>query len=230
MTAQNPPVFIQTGEHPAELVRRFLEAAMWGSEGVLEGLVVSVSAGLTVSVSEGRVLIPGTENAYQGLYFAENRGAATVTLDAANPTNPRIDLVVARIRDSVYSGLAANDGFTLEKVTGTPAGSPAVPTTPANCIVLARVAVAAGATTLVGGNITDYRPIAKRPGLQPFASSAARATQYPSPGTGDLTFLADTGRYEWWDGAAYQRLAPIVSVVTATPVAGGENGDVWVVV
>lgn len=229
MPAQNPPVWLQTGSHPAEAVRRWLQAAMWSSTGVLGTgeMAVSVSSGLTVAVAEGRALITGTENTYQGTYFVECRGSTTVTLAGANATNPRIDLVVARIRDSVYSGSAPSDGFTVEAVTGTAAASPAVPATPANSLVLAQVAVAAGATTLVAGNITDRRTLARRPGLQVFASSSARSTQYTSPTVGDLTYLTDTARYEWWNGTAWVRLAPIVTVSTSSPT-GGENGDVWV--
>ena len=229
MTAQAAPVWMQTKAHPAEPVRRWLQAAMWSSSGVLgtTEMAVTVSTALTVSVADGRCLINGTENTYQGTYYCENRGAQAVTLAGANATNPRIDLVVARVRDSIYSGSAASDGFTIEAVTGTAAASPAVPSTPANSIVLAQVLVPAGATTLVAGNITDRRPVARRPGLQIFTDSTARASQYPSPTVGDLSYLTTSQRYEWWNGSAWVRLAPIVTVSTADP-SGGEAGDVWV--
>jgi hypothetical protein len=229
MTAQNPPVWLQTKSHPAEPVRRWLQAAVWSSTGVLGTgeMAVSVSSGLTVSIADGRCLIAGTENAYQGTYFCENRGAATVTLAGANPTNPRIDLIVGRVRDSIYSGVAASDGFALEAVTGTAAATPAAPSTPANSIVLAQVLVGAGVTNLSAGNITDKRPLARRPGLQIFTDSASRTVQYPSPVLGDLSYLTSTSRYEWWNGTTWVRLAPLVTVSTADPT-GGEAGDVWV--
>jgi hypothetical protein len=44
-------------------------------------------------------------------------------------------------------------------VAGTPAVSPAAPATPTNSIVLATVAVGAGATTILAGNITDARTL-----------------------------------------------------------------------
>lgn len=229
MTAQNPPIWLQTGEHPAENVRRWLDAAMGSTSGILATaeLEVTASSGLTVSVADGRVLIAGTENSYQGTYFCENRGAATVTLAGADTTNPRIDLVVARVRDSIYSGSAASDGFTIEAVTGTPAASPSAPSVPDNSVVLAEVTVGANATTVTSGNITDRRPLARRPGLQVFSSSSARTTQYPSPHVGDLAYLVDVGRYDWWNGSSWQRLAPIITVSTSSP-SGGEDGDVWV--
>lgn len=229
MTVQNPPIWLQTGEHPAENVRRWLDAAMGSTSGVMGSaeLEVTASTGMSVSVADGRVLIAGSENTYQGTYFCENRGATTVTLAGADVTHPRIDLVVARVRDSIYSGSAATDGFTIEAVTGTPAASPSTPSVPDNCVVLALVTVGANVTSLTAGNITDQRQLARRPGLQVFSSSAARTTQYPSPHVGDLAYLVDVGRYDWWNGSSWQRLAPIITVSTSSPT-GGEDGDVWV--
>lgn len=229
MTVRNPPVFLQTQEHPAEDVRRWLQAALWSTSGIVDttDLAVTATTGLTVSIAGGRCFIAGTENTYQGTYYCENRGAATVTLTGANPTNPRIDLIVARIRDSVYSGLAASDGFTIEAVAGTPAATPVAPATPANSIVLAQVRVNAGATTVTGGNITDTRPIARRPGLQVFVTATARSVQYPTPVLGDISYLTAVNRYEVYNGSVWVRLAPIVTVSTAYP-SGGEDGDVWI--
>ncbi len=76
---------------------------------------------------------------------AQIRQPSSVTVSASDPTNPRIDLVV------LY------DTGALGVVAGTPAGSPVAPATPSACIVLAHVAVAATATTLAGGTLTDYR-------------------------------------------------------------------------
>ena len=42
-------------------------------------------------------------------------------------------------------------------MTGTPAGSPSPPSAPANSFTLAQVAVAANATSITSGNITDQR-------------------------------------------------------------------------
>lgn len=73
------------------------------------------------------------------------RQASTVTVSAADPTNPRIDIVVLR------------DTGVLSVVAGTPAGSPVAPSTPSASILLAQVAVAALATALDASTITDYR-------------------------------------------------------------------------
>lgn len=159
MAAETPPIFLQAGSHDAEHVRRFMYATMGQRGGVVNSTDLAVSQNgtpnMSVNVAAGQVYVLGTESANQGLYYGENRSTANLAIAAADSTNARRDLVVARVKDAAYSG--ATNSFTLEVVTGTPAGSPADPTVPANCWVLARVAVAAGATTVVTANITDLR-------------------------------------------------------------------------
>jgi hypothetical protein len=59
-------------------------------------------------------------------------------------------------------------------VKGTAAGSPTVPSTPTNSIALAQVAVAAGATSISSGNITDVRVRAQI--IEPTISSSSTST------------------------------------------------------
>ena len=90
-----------------------------------------------------------------GTYTTYNDATTVLSITTANPTNPRIDLVCATVRDAYYTG-AFNDVI-LQVVAGTPAGSPVAPTLPANSISLATVAVGAGATAITNANITDTR-------------------------------------------------------------------------
>lgn len=167
MTIQNPPIFIQAGSHPAEDVRRWIGASVNDTEGVvlagdLEVTEKSGTPDMSVDVAAGRAFIAGTEATYQGHYFAENRGSSNVAVAASDPTNPRIDLVVVRVRDSAYSG--GTDTVSIEVVTGTPAASPATPSTPDNSLLLATVDVAALASAIVDADVTDGRV---RAGTQP---------------------------------------------------------------
>lgn len=160
MTAVNPPIFIHQEVHPAATWRQALKGLL-----TLPGIVApghlavtqrAAGANMTVDVAEGRVFIPGTEATYQGTYLAETQGVTNVgTFAAADATNPRRDLVVARVKDSNYSGAVRT--FGLEIVTGVAAASPADPTVPANSWVLARVTVAAGAATILNAAIADAR-------------------------------------------------------------------------
>lgn len=112
---------------------------------------------MKVQVAAGLALITGTVSAEQGPYSFYNDAAVELNLSAADATNPRRDLIIAQVRDDTYSG-ATNDAR-LTVVTGTPAGSPSDPSLSSypNALVLARVAVAAGATSITNANITDLR-------------------------------------------------------------------------
>jgi hypothetical protein len=160
MTAQNPPIFLQAGSHPAEDVRRALSEIVGVGGGVVgdSDLIVSERAGtpnMSVDVAGGSVWVAGTESTYQGAYFCDNRGTTNLVVSLGDATNPRIDLVVARVKDSVYSG--ASDAWEIAVVEGTAAASPSAPTAPPNSVTLAQIDVAAGASSVVDGDITDLR-------------------------------------------------------------------------
>lgn len=114
---------------------------------------------MKVQVAAGLASIVGTVSAEQGPYAFYNDAALELTIAAANPTNPRRDLVVAQVRDAVYGGLDTDARLVV--VQGTPAASPSDPSLSAhpNALVLARVTVAAGATSITNANITDLRTL-----------------------------------------------------------------------
>lgn len=118
-------------------------------------LVTDGASGLQVSVAAGAGFVDGTQIANQGTYHVFNDAAKTLTASAADPTDDRIDLVVARVYDSEYSG--ALDEWRLELVTGAASPSPAPPALPANSLVLAELLINAGSSTIAPGDITDAR-------------------------------------------------------------------------
>lgn len=158
MTVRSPASWIQASSHPAENDRNML-AALVVAPGVARSADLAVTAtgtpDMNVHVAAGAAFVKGTETTYQGMYHVFNDASVSLAIAASDPTNPRIDIVVAQIRDAFYS-TASND-FRLVVVTGTPAGAPVAPTTPVNSIVLAQVAVAHSVTSILTGNITDWR-------------------------------------------------------------------------
>jgi hypothetical protein len=110
--------------------------------------------GSSVLVQPGHAIVTRTA---QGVYLCPNSAPRVVALDAADATNPRIDLIVLQVLDTAL-GDASTD-VQVKAVTGTPAGSPSPPAVPTGAIELARVAVAAAPTgnTIVNANITDRR-------------------------------------------------------------------------
>jgi hypothetical protein len=106
--------------------------------GIVSGCEPTIS-GLTVTVGAGIVhLADGTR---------KEMSATNVTLDAADTTNPRIDLVyITSVGD-------------VAKITGTAAASPSAPALPSGGISVAQVSVAANAST---GTVTDNRGMLPR--------------------------------------------------------------------
>lgn len=163
MSVVSTPAYIQALSHPADVFRRAIQAVARGGYGVVVAatdLQVSQNGtpNMSVNVAAGQCVLPNTQNTtYGGVYSgALNDATVNLTIAASDPTNPRIDLIVAQVEDAAYSG--GNNDWKLAVVTGTPAASPSPPTAPANSISLAQVRVNANVTSITSGVITDVRP------------------------------------------------------------------------
>jgi hypothetical protein len=158
MTLRTPPSWLQNGSHPAEN-DRLTTQALWATTGIIKSTSLAVTqnspVGMSVIIASGWCAIVGTTQANMGTYVGYNDAATVVAITTANPTNPRIDLICATVNDAYYTGSTNNVVFQV--IAGTPAGSPVAPALPANSISLATVDVAAGALSIVTGNITDTR-------------------------------------------------------------------------
>lgn len=158
MALRTPPSWLQNGSHPAENDRLTMQA-IFATTGIMGSSSLAVSpnspAGMSVVVAPGWAAIVGTTQANMGVYTVYNDANTTLTITTSNPTNPRIDRIVATVQDAYYSG-AFNDVI-FQVIAGTPAGSPVAPATPANSISLATVLVGAAVTQINAGNITDTR-------------------------------------------------------------------------
>lgn len=159
MALRNPPLYLQAGSHTAENDRLGMQGLVStaGVRSLVTDFQVTQSGtpGMSVSVAAGWAWILGTTSSTQGTYSVYNDAAVTLTVATADATNPRIDKVCVTIRDSAYAG-SSNDVI-LQIIAGTPAASPVAPATPASSMVLATIAVAAGASSIVNANITDER-------------------------------------------------------------------------
>ena len=158
MTLQTPPSWLQAGSYPAQY-DRLTAQALWATTGIIGSSSLAVTqnspAGMSVRVASGWAAIVGTTTSNMGVYTIFNDATDTLTITTADPTNPRIDLVCATVRDAFYSG--ANNDVIFQVIAGTPAGSPVAPSLPANSISLATVAVGAAVTQINTANITDTR-------------------------------------------------------------------------
>lgn len=121
-------------------------------------------ANMSVDIAAGRGLLADTLIHYP----AWSDATVNKTITAANPSNPRRDIVVAYFDETVPSTATTNNQGALKfmVVAGTAAASPSDPTDPTiqsavgagnPWIKLARVSVAAAASSIVDANITDLR-------------------------------------------------------------------------
>lgn len=110
---------------------------------------------MNVRVASGEGVIRGSENSLQGAYPFMNDGTVVIAISAAHATLNRLDRIVARVRDSAFSGGVNN--VTLEVVTGTPASSPVLPASPLNSYTIAQILVGPAVTTIPNSVITDRR-------------------------------------------------------------------------
>lgn len=199
MAAVNPPGFLENGgaSYTADILRRVTKL-LRGSQGVATSTDMSVAQNgtpnMSVNVAAGQAAVDGTQDVvHQGTYVGLNDATANFSIAASDPTNPRIDIVVAQFEDSVYSG--ANNDFKIAVVTGSPAGSPVPPATPANAMVLAQVLVGATVTSIVNANITDQRTFVQSTGARgvlPGGYAEPSTTQGGITALTDLTNLAVT--------------------------------------
>ena len=167
MAEVQPPYAFQTGsiQHPAILFRRALAGIVGegiasfnsGNKRTPDDLKVTENspAAMSVIVARGGGYVQGDDVSDQGVYFVYNDGNKVVTVPAADASNPRKDIIVARIKDNTHG--VAGDTWALELVAGTPSATPSEPALPASALKLATVDVLALATTITNARITDRR-------------------------------------------------------------------------
>jgi hypothetical protein len=219
MTERNPALWLQNRtDHTAENDRALLTALFGDREGIVQPGHLAVSqrgagANMSVDVAAGLIAVKGDDNANQGLYFAWNDATVNLAIATADPTNPRKDIVIARVRDAFYTG--ATNAFDLAVVTGTAAGSPSEPALPNNSLKLATVDVAALASSITNGNITDQRTRSAALGAWITCTSTTRPT---SPLYEGLTiYETDTDKVYTYNGSAWVEVLRLGAWESWTP-------------
>lgn len=118
------------------------------------GLNVSPGTGMSVNVQPGSFVVPNSGTPTAGGYTATLASQATLTVQTADPSNSRIDIVCANVVDN---GNSSSFGQ-VQIITGVAAPSPSAPSAPANSITLAQITVPAAASAITSGMISDQRP------------------------------------------------------------------------
>jgi len=190
MTEVNPAGWFQNlSTHTAEQFRSYIGAILTPASGAaslksLGGVHPGLGAAfvvtqngtpnMSVNIGSGLVFVTGSEGPKQGTYICENDGTVNKAIAASDPTNPRVDIVVAKVQDAVYSG--ATNAWSLAVVTGVAASSPVAPAAPNNSVILYNINVPASATTIINANCIDKRPFATALGGTVNCKSTTRPT------------------------------------------------------
>ncbi|GGM64033.1 hypothetical protein GCM10012275_38200 [Longimycelium tulufanense] len=160
-----------------------------GADGILRNIandfeVFGDSSGLQVKVKTGECFIRSQ--------WGESTSQKTLAIATADPTDPRKDRVILR-NDFV------DNVVELDVLTGTPAASPTTPSLTQNTsqweTSLAVVDVAAGATTIAAGDVTDDRNYAipmhraRQSTAQTFSTGTQTKVEFD--GTADHTSAGD---------------------------------------
>lgn len=164
MALRTPPSWLQNGSHPAEN-DRLTTQTIWKTTGIINSADLQVTqnspAGMTVLIASGWAAIVGNYQTNMGTYMIYNDATYVASITTANPSNPRIDLIVATVSDAYYTGSLNQVAFQV--IAGTPAASPVAPSVPTNSIALAQVYVGAAVTSITTSNITDQRILSTSP-------------------------------------------------------------------
>lgn len=192
----------------SQLFRRLQATGVSGSPSTTDLKPFGDSSGLQVKVPAGFAVVRG--HAYN------SSAQETLTISAANATNPRIDLVVLRLDPTANS-------IVLAVVTGTAAATPADPSLTQTDegtyeVALARVTVSANATTIAAGAVTDMRPFI---GTQ--FGRWTTATRPSAPVTGTAGYNTTTSAAELWDGSSWVSFTP---AVTAAMITAAEQANI----
>lgn len=181
------------------------------------GFAVAPDANLDLAVGSGTAytdvaVVAGTDPG-QGRYLVRlGDDETTVTLDAADLSNPRIDELYLVVLDDQYD----SSGLVLPRLAvrkGTAAASPSAPGPDGSWkayLKLAEVLVGAGVTSITAGNITDARAFA--------ALETAAGGVVPVGGTIDFAGAVAPAGWLLCDGSAvsrttYARLFAAIGVV-----------------
>jgi hypothetical protein len=133
--------------------------ALYATTGIIGATSLAVTQNgtpnMSVNIATGWAAILGTTQTNMGVYVAYNDATVNAAIATAPATNTRIDIVCLTVNDAYYTGSTNN--VVVNVVTGTAAASPVAPSTPANSILLAQIAVGTNVTSILTANITDSR-------------------------------------------------------------------------
>lgn len=170
-----------------------------------------------VHVGAGHMLLMGTRSIAPYIATIDATEDINILATPADPSFTRWDLIVGQQNDTLHAD--ANNTFTVRHVVGTPAASPADPavTGSPDYVVIARVVVGPGVTSIAQANITqllvDWTVAVG--GLLPVADQAGRDALTGTRYDGMHIWRMDRDWIEAFDGSNWKVLGVAVCSSTA---------------
>jgi hypothetical protein len=212
--ALKSPLYMEnnTDSQNADEFRLLTKGLLGGVTGTTSGVAhpdhlrVTERAGtptMGVDIAPGHIFIEGSRNSAQGTYHLYNDAVIQVPFADSDPTNPRIDIVYIRLRDSAYDvGFTGDDDAEPRVEQGVAAAVPVAPTiTDEDYIELARVLVPASATAIEDGDITDTRARVRSLDGKLVVPTVGLLPSIAFKGQGGYTL--DTGKEYRYSGSAW---------------------------
>ena len=180
----------------------------------------SSPAAQSVDVAAGVAYIPNHSYASYAIdqtryWRAINSASETIALSPNVSANPRIDLICFKVDTTATpddNGMNVVDFFVVE---GTPAASPAIPSTPDDCLAIAYVTLPAGYSSVSDSDITDVRRTVFFSAPSPvLARIHLEGTQdnIPDAPTQVLLDTVDFDNYLGWDQGNFNYVFPFDGV------------------
>lgn len=190
----------------SQLFRRLNFTGIAGAPGDQSVQVFGDSSGMQVKVRTGYAMVRG--------HFYKTDTQVTLSIAAAS-SNPRRDLIVLRLDPTTANSIV------LAVKTGTAAASPADPTLTQTDedifeYPIARVNVAASASTISAANVDDLRTFMGEP-----VGKWTTALRPASPQLGLIGFNSTLGIAEVWNGTAWVAVSP--SSIAAALISDQHN-------
>jgi hypothetical protein len=203
---------------------------MAGRGGVLRrgsglNLELAQQGGGTMSVvmEPGMCYVPGTENlAQMGYMVGWDASQVVGPFAAAHATLNRTDVVYTKIRDSFYSGASLDAQVLI--ATGTAGGAEGSLAGIANALMLGKVTVRAGATSIITTDINnnETRYFTSPGGVTPIRIGA----EGTEPGVYGLDLSMYGAMLRWWSSsAALWRTLGVYSVADLNTIWNPQAGD-----
>jgi hypothetical protein len=234
--ALSKPIWLQNQTYSARLDRTFADVLF--TEGVIDpgggAFLVSeraIGANNSVDIAVGVAVVEGDDESFQGKYVIRNENVVNLPLGPAPTVDPRIDVVILEVNDSVAGSVRTPaDVANLTVVQGVVDPSPLAPAVPATAIALAEILRTPGDSFIDNLMITDARPASLQAQYtvnSNFEILTTAERDALTPFVGQTIFNSTDDVVQYYDGTGWSNIGfASVSTLTDVDLTSLADGDI----